>query len=164
MLIESTPSVAVPVSLRVHEVSPGAVAFASALQLMSVGDIRAPSAVPVNFRSPGHVALKAPFADVAVCSLTVHLKSVQVLGVGISCDDVQLPRSALLPAAVGAVSGLLCSKPVHAEPAAATSDNRITTSRCLMCLSSYGIGQRPPGEQLEGRPAVYHRNSRATEL
>jgi hypothetical protein len=109
------------------------------------------------------VALKAPFADVSVCSLTVHLKSVQVLGVGISWDDVQLPRSALLPAAVGAVSEFLCSKP-HADPVAAASDNTITKSRCLMCLSSYGIGQRGPGEQLSGRPAVYHRKSRATEL
>lgn len=134
MMIESTPMVAVPVSFRAHDVRPGAVAFASALQLMEVGFVITPCAVPVNFRSPGQVALKDPFADVAVCSLTVHLKSVHVLGVGISWEDVQLPRSELFPAMVGSVNELLCSKLVHAVAAAATVSVR-TRSRFLMSVS-----------------------------
>ena len=137
MLIESTPIVAVPVSLRAHEVRPGAVAFASALQLMTLVDMSTPCAVPVNFRSSGHVALKDPFADVAVCSLTVQLKSVQVLGVGMSCEDVQLPRSELMPATLGSVSELLCSKPAHAA-APAARDNAMTRSRVLMAT---GFGE-----------------------
>src|SRR6266542_2643162 len=135
MLIESVPIVAVPVNFSAHEVSPGPVAFASALQLMLVGDIRTPCAVPVYFRSPGHVALNDPFADVAVCSVTVHLKSVQVLGVGISCDEVQLPRSELLPATLGSLRELLCSKPAQPDAAAAASDNTITRNLFLMCSS-----------------------------
>lgn len=132
MLIESTPRVAVPVSLSVQDVKPGAAAFASALQLMTVGEINSPFAVPVNFRSFGQVALNEPRADVAVCSLTVHLKSVHVLGVGMSCDDVQLPRSELLPAAEGSVSELLCSNRAHAEAADAATARRRTRNLFIM--------------------------------
>lgn len=78
----------------------------AALQLIEVGDIIIPCAVPVSLRSPAHVALNEPFADVAVCSLTFQTKSVHVLGVGMSEDDVQLPSSELLPAIVGLVSEL----------------------------------------------------------
>jgi hypothetical protein len=104
--MESVPMVAVPVSLMAQDVSPGAVALPSALQAMAAADVNAPSAVPVNFRSPGQVAENAPLADVAVCSLTFHLKSVQVLGVGIRVDEVQLPIRELFPAAVGDVREL----------------------------------------------------------
>src|SRR5688500_7083767 len=102
-MMESVPIVAVPVSLMAQDVSPGAVALPSALQAIAAADVNAPSAVPVNFRSPAHVAVNAPFADVPVCSLTFHLKSVQVLGVGIKVDEVQFPIRALFPAAVGDV-------------------------------------------------------------
>jgi len=77
----------------------------------------------VSLRSPGHVAVKDPLAEVAVCSLTFHTKSVHVLGVGMSWDDVQLPSSELLPAAVGDVGELSRSKPVHPAAAAAAIDN-----------------------------------------
>ena len=69
--------------------------------------------MPVNFRSPAQLALNDPFAVVAVCSVTFHLKSVQVLGVGINVDDVQLPSSELLPDALGSVDELRCSNPAH---------------------------------------------------
>ena len=119
-----------------------------ALQLMVVADVNTPSAVPVNFRSLGQVALNEPFADVAVCSLTVHLKSVHVLGVGMSCDEVQLPRSELLPAIEGSLSELLCSKLVHAETAEAAAR---TMTRNLFFMTRSGsfyriIGHTPPTE------------------
>jgi hypothetical protein len=90
------------------------------------GDVSAPSAVPVNFKSPGQLALNDPLADDAVCSVTFHLKSVQVLGVGMSVDDVQFPSSELLPAAEGSVSELLCSRlvqPAVKPPAASNMIN-----------------------------------------
>lgn len=102
----SIPAVAVPVSVMVQEVSPGAVALPWALHAIAVGVVNEPCAVPVSLRSPAHVALKVPFAAVAVCSETVQLKSVHVLGVGISDPDVQLPISELLPADVGDVAEL----------------------------------------------------------
>ena len=67
-------------------------------------------------------ALNDPFAAVAVCSVTFHLKSVQVLGVGMSVDDVQFPISELLPAAVGSVEELRCSKPAHPIAALAATE------------------------------------------
>src|SRR5215510_537312 len=120
-MIESVLIVAVPVSASAHEVRPGPAAFAFALHSIVVGVLRLPSAVPVNFRSPGQLALNDPFAEDAVCSLTFHLKSVQVLGVGMSVDEVQLPSSELLLLADGSVSELLCSRlvqPATAVPAA----------------------------------------------
>src|SRR6476646_1069998 len=113
MVIASVPIDAVPLSAIAHEGRPGPAAFPVALHSIAVGDLSAPSALPVNFRSPGQLALNDPFADAAVCSVTFHLKSVQVLGVGMSVDDVQLPRSELLPAAEVSVSELLCSRLVH---------------------------------------------------
>jgi hypothetical protein len=112
-MIESVPIEAVPVRAIAHEGSPGPAAFAFALHSICVGVLRLPSAVPVNFRSPGQLALNDPFAEDAVCSVTFHLKSVQVLGVGIRVDDVQLPSSELLPAADGSVIELLCSRLVQ---------------------------------------------------
>lgn len=104
--MESVPIDAVPVSVIAQDVRPGAVALPVALQPMAVGDVKPPCAVPVSLRSPGHVAENEPFANVAVCSVTFHLKSVQVLGVGMSVEEVQLPSSELFPAAVGAVAEL----------------------------------------------------------
>jgi hypothetical protein len=43
--------------------------------------------------------------------------------VGMSEDDVQVPNSELFPAAVGSVSELCRSKPVHPAAAAAAIDN-----------------------------------------
>src|SRR4051794_30628204 len=112
-MIESVLIVAVPARTMWHEVSPGPVAFPSASHLIAVGEVRLPCATPVNFRSPGQLALNDPFNDDELCSDTFHLKSVQVLGVGISVADVQLPSSELLPAIEGSVSELVCSTPAH---------------------------------------------------
>src|SRR6187549_219928 len=119
MMIESVPIEAVPVSAIAHEGRPGPAAFALALHWICVGELRLPSAVPVNFRSPGQLALNDPLAEDEVCSVTFHWKSVQVLGVGMRVEDVQLPSSELLPAVDGSVSELLCSKLV--QPAAAVA-------------------------------------------
>lgn len=122
-MIDSVPMVAVPVSLIAHDVSPGPVALPSAFHSIPVGEVRPPWAMPVNFKSPGQLALNDPFIADVVCSVTFHLKSVQVLGVGISVEDVQLPSSELFPAIDGSVSELLCSSPVHPAATAATHDN-----------------------------------------
>ena len=67
-----------------------------------------PVAVPLSFSCPAQVALNEPFAEVAVCSVTFQLKSVQVFGDGISEVEDQLPASAPMPVAVGSRL-LLCS-------------------------------------------------------
>ena len=67
-------------------------------------------------------------------SVDLDAAKVQVLGVGISCEDVQLPRSELFPATLGSLNELLCSKLVHAVAAAATVSVR-TRSRFLMSVS-----------------------------
>src|SRR4029450_5300205 len=102
-MIESVPKVAVPDRFIEQDVSPGALALPAAVHRMFVGDVRPPSALPVNLRSPGQLALNDPFIDDAVCSVTFHLKSVHVLGVGMRVDDVQLPSSELFPATDGSV-------------------------------------------------------------
>lgn len=124
-MIESVLIVAVPVRANAHDVRPGPAAFAFALHWIVVGVVRLPSAVPVNFRSPGQLALKDPFAEDAVCSLTFHLKSVQVLGVGMSVDELQLPSSELLLLADGSVSELLCSKLVQPATAVPAASNMV---------------------------------------
>jgi hypothetical protein len=134
-LMESVPSVAVPVSVIAQEVRPGPVAFPAALQLIEVGVDMTPCAVPVNFRSPGQLALKEPFAVDAVCSVTFHLKSVQVLGVGINVDDVQFPSSELLPDALGSVDELRCSNPAHPAARLAAIQMTAINSRFFMSLS-----------------------------
>jgi len=128
-----------------------------ALQLIATGDVNVPSAVPVNFRSPGQLALKDPFAAVAVCSVTSHLKSVQVLGVGTRVDDVQLPISELLPAAVGSVRELLRSKAAHPTAADAAIDTTISRIRffigfirCGLVSMELGIGPAPFSDHLIG--------------
>src|SRR4051812_47979199 len=122
-MIESVLSVAVPERTMWHEDRPGPVAFPSASHLIATGVVRLPCATPVNFRSPGQLALNDPFREDEVCSDTFHLKSVQVLGVGMSVDDVQLPSSELLPATDGSVSELLCSRPEHPGARAVANDN-----------------------------------------
>jgi hypothetical protein len=134
-LIESVPSVAEPVSVIAQEVSPGPVALPAALQLIAVGEDISPCAVPVNLRSPGQLALNDPFAVVAVCSETFHLKSVQVLGVGINVDDVQLPSSELLPDALGSVDELRCSNPAHPAATVAATQMAAIISRVFISLS-----------------------------
>src|SRR4051812_38698917 len=105
-MIEGAPRVAVPLSVIAQEVRPGPVAFPCALHLIEVESVNDPSAVPVNFRSPGQVALNDPFALLGVCSETFHTKFVQVLGVGMSVEELQLPSIALFPATDGPVSEL----------------------------------------------------------
>lgn len=138
-LIESVPIEAVPAIVMAQDVRPGPVALPFALQLIATGDVSVPSAVPVNFRSPGQLALKDPFAAVDVCSVTSHLKSVQVLGVGTRVDDVQLPSSELLPAAVGSVRELLRSKPAHPTAADAAIDTTISRIRFFIGFIRCGL-------------------------
>ena len=138
-LIESVPIEAVPAIVMAQEVRPGPVALPFALHLIATGDVSMPSAVPVNFRSPGQLALKAPFAAVDVCSVTSHLKSVQVLGVGTRVDDVQLPISELLPAAVGSVIELLRSKAAHPTAADAAIDTMISRIRFFIGFIRCGL-------------------------
>ena len=122
-MIESVPIDAVPLIEIAQEVRPGAVALPVADQSMALGVVNVPWAVPENFKSPGQVAVNEPLAATEVCSVTVHLKSVQVLGVGTIVDDVQLPTSELLPATDGSVTELLWSKPVHPAAAIAATAN-----------------------------------------
>jgi hypothetical protein len=89
MLIESVPTVALPPIAIEQDVRPGAVALPDAFHVMVVGLVKDPCAVPVSLRSPAHVALNEPRADVGVCSATVHTKLVQVLGDGMIDDEVQ---------------------------------------------------------------------------
>lgn len=121
-MIDSVPKVAVPVKFSEHDERPGAVAFATADHLIFVGEVRPPSALPVNLRSPGQLALNVPFIEDGVCSVTFHLKSVHVLGVGMRVDDVQLPSNELFPAIDGSVRELLCSRPVQPAATVATND------------------------------------------
>ena len=65
--------------------------------------LSAPDAVPCSFKSPGHVALNDPVADVPVCSVALHLKSVHVVAVGIAAADVQVPIKEASPVELGAV-------------------------------------------------------------
>src|SRR5687767_6258809 len=116
----SMPISAVPDSLTLQDVSPGAFAFPSAAQRI-VEPLSVPCAVPVSLRSLAQVALKEPFALFDVCSDTFHLKSVHVPGVGMRLDDVQLPRSVPIPVALGAVTVLFRSNPKHAAVSAATA-------------------------------------------
>jgi hypothetical protein len=131
-MMESVPIVAVPVNVIAHDVKPGPVALPVAHQLIWTGDDNAPCAWPVNFRSPGQLALNDPFAAVAVCSVTFHLKSVQVLGVGMSVVDVEFPIYELLPAAVGSVEELRCSKPAHPVAALAARETMAIRIRFFM--------------------------------
>lgn len=134
-VIESVPSLAVPASVIAHDVRPGAVALPDALHLISVGDVNRPSAVPVSFRSLGHVALNEPFAERALCSVTFHLKSVHVPGVGIRVDDVQLPTRELLPATVGSVNELFRSNPAQPAAVMAAIENTVIRIRFFIALS-----------------------------
>src|SRR5688500_8391761 len=118
--IEVMPISAVPFKVMSQLTTPAALATPLADQLI-VEPWSVPSAVPVSFRSLAQVALNEPRAEAAVCSVTFHLKSVQVLGVGIRLDEVQLPSRLPEPAEVGAVALLPRSKPKQAEVDAATA-------------------------------------------
>src|SRR4029450_6682914 len=106
---ESIPISAVPVSETAHAGSPGALAVPCAFQLITE-PLSVPCAVPESFRSLAHVALNEPRALLPVCSVTFHLKSVQVLGDGTTLAEVQLPSSAATPVEpVGWVAVLVLS-------------------------------------------------------
>lgn len=120
-MIESVPIDAVPLIVITQDVRPGALALPVADQSIALAVVSFPCAVPVNFKSPGQVAVNDPFAATGVCSVTFHLKSVQVLGVGTIVADVQLPTSELFPAIDGSVIELFRSKPVHPAATAATA-------------------------------------------
>jgi hypothetical protein len=81
--------------------------------------------VPETWRSPAHVALNDPLADVPVVSVAFHWKFVQELGEGMTLPDVQLPSSALMPDPDGPVTSLLRSKPTQPADEAATDKTRI---------------------------------------
>ena len=145
--MESVPIVAVPVRVMTQEVRPGPVALPFARQLIEVGEANVPSAAPVNFRSPAQLALNEPLAAVVVCTVTFHLKSVQVLGDGIRLEDVQLPSSELLPASLGPVEELRRSKAV--QPMATLAVNAITIVWIrffIICISAsvFVICREPP--------------------
>jgi hypothetical protein len=90
--------------------SEAAVAVPAALHVI-VAPLSVPSALPVSFRSPAHVALNEPFADDDVSSVGVHLKSVHVDDDGMAPDvaDVQVPISAAIDVALGLVTVVLFS-------------------------------------------------------
>ena len=100
--------------------------------------VSSPSAMPDSLRSPAQVALKAPFAVVAVCSLTVHLKSPQALGDGMMLAEVHVPMNAFVPAAAGPVTVLLCSK--LKQPDAAIADTATTTEKILFFMLFVSAG------------------------
>src|SRR5687768_14597020 len=111
--------------------TPAALATPFADQLI-VEPLIVPSAVPVSFRSLAQVALKEPRAELPVCSLTFHLKSAQVLGVGIRLDEVQLPSRLPEPAAVGPVAVFPRSKPKQAAVEAAAATQRTSCANFFM--------------------------------
>src|SRR5687768_4916216 len=153
MRMESVASSAVPVRAMPHVVRPGAVAFPWALQLIVPAVVNAPWAVPVILRSPAQVALNEPFADVEVCSDTVHLKSVHEFADGMMLPELHAPISALLPTASGPSSVLLRSKPMHAEVAAAAAiENATSRMRFFICESQSGLsGTRVPADSRGGQ-------------
>jgi hypothetical protein len=120
-----------------HDVSPGAVAFAWPLQSIVPAVVNCPCAVPVSLRSPAHVALKDPLALTCVCSETVHLKSEHELGEGIRFAEDQVPSNELLPAAVGPVGVLSCSKPMQPD-ARSADDSTAMRIRFFMFFISDG--------------------------
>ena len=105
MRIEFRPSSAVPVSVTGQAGIDGDCAVPFADHVITV-PFSVPDAVPCSFKSPAHVALKDPFADVPDCSVGVHLKSAQVDAVGITAADAdpQLPNSDATPVELGAVT------------------------------------------------------------
>jgi hypothetical protein len=110
-----------------------------------------PSAVPLTFRSPAHVAPNEPLALVAVWSVTFHLKSVQLLAVGMMFDEDQFPASALMPLAEGPVRVLFRSYPKQPAAASATAQQQTNSvSRfmivALVCVS----GTRIPESRVLG--------------
>jgi hypothetical protein len=66
-------------------------------------------AVPDTFKSPAHVALKDPLAELEVCSVGFHLKSVHVEGDGMTLAplDAQFPISASTAVELGPVMVVL---------------------------------------------------------
>ena len=120
-----------------------------------VDPLSVPCAVPDTFRLFAHVALNDPFALVDVCSVTFHLKSVQLDGDGMIVADVQLPIRALTPGVLGAVAELERSNPTQAPAAmAAANTNANDTFRMVMVV---GI---PAGTE-SLRSAQYSRRQRS---
>jgi hypothetical protein len=110
----------VPLSVIAHDGDPGAFAFPVALHMI-VDPLNDPCAVPLTFRSFAHVALNDPFAVVAVCSVTLHLKSVHDEGDGTTVADDHVPISALMPEVDGAEGDVLCSNPMQPAKAERTA-------------------------------------------
>jgi hypothetical protein len=131
---EFVVSSAVPDKVIGQEVSPGAEAFPCAVQVI-VDPLNTPRAVPLSLRSPAHVALNDPPADVDVWSVTSHLKSVQLLAEGIRFDDDQLPARALTPVADGPRL-LLCSNSRQAVAERAARDTTATRAKFLIIVCS----------------------------
>jgi hypothetical protein len=139
--MESVPISAVPASVMAHDERLGAVAFPAAVHAI-VEPLSVPSAVPATFKSFAHVALNDPFAVVAVCSVTFHLKSVQDEGDGTTDADVQLPIKALTPEAEGPVSVLVCSNPKQPASETAASAAKKQANRCLFIEVIYRLEDR----------------------
>lgn len=133
--IESTPSSAVPDRAIAHDGTDGVDAVAFADHAM-VDPLIVPWAVPLTFRSPAQVALNAPFAVVAVISVGVHLKFVQLDGDGTMLveADVHVPIRALTPPPLlcdGPVIVLVCSNPKQPDVAKAAAAAITHANRCL---------------------------------
>jgi hypothetical protein len=65
-----------------------------------------PLAEPDTLRSPLHVALKVPLAELPDCCVTFHLKSVQASATDVRLAELQVPRRAAAPVAEG--ESVLC--------------------------------------------------------
>src|SRR6476646_6908922 len=108
--MEFTPSSAVPFKVIAQLGSDGAVAFPAALHVM-VEPLSVPSAVPASFKSPAHVALNEPFADVGVSSVAFHLKSAhdEADGITPAVADAHVPMRAATVVPLGPVTVVLFS-------------------------------------------------------
>lgn len=105
----------------------GTDAVACAFHVTTLPD-SVPFAVPDTRRSPAHVALNVPLAVFPVCCVTFQRKSVHVLAVAASVDEVQFPSSAATPVAVG-LNVLFRSYPMQAEAAAARATAHVIENR-----------------------------------
>ena len=144
------PISAVPFKVMLQLLIPGAFATPVALQSM-VEPLSVPCAVPVSFRSLAQVALNEPRAEVAVCSLTFHLKSVQVLGVGIRLDEVQLPSRLPEPACGWRGGGIAALEAEAGRSRCGDSHTDNQLCKFLHVGSLSDIGRRQRSQQSQGR-------------
>jgi hypothetical protein len=142
-----------------HELTPGALALPTADQTIDE-PLSDPCAIPLTFKSFAHVALNDPFAIVEVCSVTVHLKSVQEEADGATLVEDHVPMSALRPDADGPVCVLVCSNPKQPAAIAAALTARPQAKRRFFIAVGEGFaGSLGRGEAVGRvcRPAFLRR-------